>query len=189
MKKLLLLLVFTNFAFSQNIELLKQATKCDALFAKKFSEEIAKSLRIKYVFFDELISQRGKASTMVFIPENSTEEQKKSLRAHMDTSLNTNNFESTGNLSVHFSIQYDGENKDLEIKGIPIYRFENVEAKFLDLFDFWKNNVDPTADKEKISQKGISAIRKNEDGYWINFSRKSNGENWYIQNYTHRINE
>lgn len=190
MKKLLsitLLLAF-HFAFCQNVDYIKQANRCDAAFARQFSDDIASSSRIKYVYFDELKSHKG-TSTFIYVPINTTDEDKKSLKAHMVYGESQINFESEGNLCVHFSIIYEGANKDLEIKGTPMYQFEIVQNKFLDLFDFWQKNVDPLADKEQITLKGLKSIRNNALGFWFNFCRSSDGSYWYIKNYTYRINE
>jgi hypothetical protein len=190
MKNLFLLLLLSyGFTNAQNVEYLKHANNCDANFARQFSDDIASSSRIKYVFFKELKTLKENYSTFIYVPIDATEEDKKSLKAHMVYGESQTNFESEGNLCVHFSIIYEGANKDLEIKGTPKYQFEFVQNKFLDLFDFWQKNVDPLADKEKITAKGISSIRNNEKGYWYNFSRSSDGSYWYIKNYTYRINE
>lgn len=192
MKKLLLFIAIIGLSISsyaQDATKLKLANNCDANFARQFSDEIAKSFRTKYVFFDELIYLGGTKSTLIYVPENATDEQKKSLKAHMLYSERMSNFESEGNLCVNFTINKIGENKDLEITGVKKYQFEFVNGKFLDLFNFWKQNVDPVANTELISSKGISAIRKNELGFWYNFAKRPNSDIWYIKNYTYRINE
>lgn len=80
-------------------------------------------------------------------------------------------------LEFGFQIVYKGENKDLEIVGVPEYRFSYVSGKYLDLFPFWQAHINPSEDKEALTSKKATYINK--DNYTFSFS-KSN-DYWSIK--------
>jgi hypothetical protein len=79
-------------------------------------------------------------------------------------------------LYVLFRIIKKGENKDLEIKGVPEYRFESVSGRFLDLFPFWSKFINPGENMEALQAKGVTYIKRDNMTYLISKS----GENWSI---------
>lgn len=80
-------------------------------------------------------------------------------------------------LEFRFQIVYKGENKDLEIAGVPEYRFSNVSGKYLDLFPFWKSYINPEEDKELLTSKKATFIKKGD--YTFIFSKFS--DKWSIE--------
>jgi len=87
-----------------------------------------------------------------------------------------NTVDNSDRLYIHFHISMKGENKDLEIKGVPEYRFEYVSGRFLDLFTFWNKFVNPGENREALQAKGVKFIKRDNMTYLINKS----GENWSI---------
>jgi len=80
-------------------------------------------------------------------------------------------------LYIYFHIYMTGENKDLEIKGVPEYRFEYVSGRFLDLFPFWYKFINPGENMEALQAKGVKYIKRDNMTYLINNS----GEDWSIK--------
>lgn len=189
MKKLLLLaIILVGFiAQAQNIEYLNQANKSDFAFARKFSDEIAKSAKTKFVFFEAIETLSGQSGTIIYIPEDMTDVDKESLKAHIAYSKRVQLFDHEGSLCVHFDIVYDGANKDLEIPGTKKYVFNGVNGKFLDIFPFYQANIEPTATAEN-TVKGIYTVRKDAAGYWYNFTKSNTDGLWHLRNMSTRLN-
>ncbi|MCX6281496.1 MAG: hypothetical protein NTU51_06010 [Bacteroidetes bacterium] len=62
-------------------------------------------------------------------------------------------------LNVAFVKYMKGENKDLEIPGVPEYRFTSVRGRYLDLFPFWQKFINPKANMQNISEKKFDEIK------------------------------
>lgn len=182
-------LLICSFIQAQNIELLHQVDNCDLLTATKFADSIANSFRVKYERLDARESKRGNVYSIVYLPSSSMPKSKEAIKEAIEKSY-SREFECDSCLSVHFNVINEGENKDLEIKGIKKYHFTFTRGNFLDLFNFWIKYVNPNAIASEISNKGIDSQRdfKNNQ-YWYNFAASKDEGNWYIKNYTDRLSE
>lgn len=59
--------------------------------------------------------------------------------------------DSTDIINVFFRVRMKGANKAMELAGTPEYIFSKAYGKFLDLFQFWKRQINPTSDQVKVS--------------------------------------
>ncbi|MDE5525680.1 hypothetical protein [Elizabethkingia meningoseptica] len=126
-------------------------------FAQQFKK--LDSLQFKQAI-ETLVSETGKKYELL---QNDNEDK------------NVFKFENMSDKSDILYIQYytvmEGENKDLEIKGVKTWNIRTLYGKYLSLFPLWKKYVDLNADAEKIS-KAEYAIRNNysiskvKDGFW-----------------------
>lgn len=182
MKKLLfLLLLISSFAQSQNIDYLKILNKCDETFARQFSDSIANSSKTKFQFYGILKSEKRSSYTIVYIPENTSTEERKKIK-EFEPSKEHQDFEYPNCLSVHFNSFKDGENKDLEIKGVEKLKFHSVKSKYLNIFPTWKNFFDATADVEK-TLKNFSPRFENVQNK-LKFYLKKYNNDWEINNWS-----
>ncbi|MEG0927244.1 hypothetical protein [Chryseobacterium sp.] len=75
-------------------------------------------------------------------------------------------------LLIKYGTYMDGENNDLEIKGVKKWRISSIYGKYLALFQLWKKYADPKADAEVLSEKMYKSInnfsmsRYDYDGHW-----------------------
>lgn len=78
-----------------------------------------------------------------------------------------------------FYFYSEGENIDLEIKGIEKASMQSVSGKFMTLFPIWKNLVDENANAEEIVKKQNVYAPKND---FINLYKNRNYENhWALK--------
>jgi hypothetical protein len=185
-KLVVLALFILNFTNAQNVDFLKKANKCDIDFARQFSDSIAKNCKTKFVFLDKTESEWGKSVTMVYVPENTSKEDIESTKAYMSRSERIQFFECENCLCVYFRTKNEGENKDLEIAGVKKYSFFGVNGKFLDLFPFWKKNIEPMATTDKVTT-GIYSIRDNQKKIWYYFKKADSNGVWDLVNMTDRF--
>lgn len=186
-KKLAVLALFIlSFANAQNIDFLNQANKSDLNFARQFSDSIAKSCKTKFVFLDKVESSWGKSLTMVYIPENTSKEDIESIKARMSRVGKIQFFQIENGLCVQFRVVKEGENKDLEIVGVKKYMFHSVNGKFLDIFPFWKKNIEPTATTDNVS-KGVYSIRDEQKKIAYYFKRNNDDGVWDLVNLADRF--
>lgn len=79
-----------------------------------------------------------------FVPEEMTQAQYEALSSDDKNKL----------LTVRFFYWNEGENKDLELKGIKTYRLSQITGSYLQLFAFWKTYCKKDADlveSQKVS--------------------------------------
>ncbi|OBS13407.1 hypothetical protein ATE49_13260 [Elizabethkingia miricola] len=142
MKKMLFFLLVSNFFFAQ------QFKKLDSL---QFKQAI-----------ETLVSDTGKKYEP--IPESENEDK--------DVFKFVNADDKSDVLYIQYYTVMEGENKDLEIKGVKTWNIRTLYGKYLSLFPLWKKYIDPNADAEKISNKEYAIIRtkysisKIKDGFW-----------------------
>lgn len=53
-----------------------------------------------------------------------------------------------------YYVTTEGEDKNLEIKGLKKWNFRSIKGNYLTLFPIWNKFVDQSADKEKLSKSG-----------------------------------
>lgn len=190
MKNLLLLisLLFCFFIQAQNIELLRQANKCDIEFSRKFSDEITANAKTKYVYFQTKESNYLHLITYVYIKEGLSDTDKKSIEAYLSQYTGRYELQLDNALCIHFQVNEKGANPDLEIKGTKEYAFDSVKGKYLDLFPFYQKEIEPTATSEKTTTTGIYSVRKDKEGYWYNFAKSNVDGLWYLKNMSSRLN-
>lgn len=83
---------------------------------------------------------------------------------------------------AEFEWRTEGGNRDLHIKGRRYYVFLYTSAEFLDLFPFWKSEVDKEATTDKTYNENACYTDKNTTtGVWLNFYRAMSGT-WYLKN-------
>jgi len=63
-------------------------------------------------------------------------------------------------MTITFDVRNEGGNQALEIQGSDRYYLRSLIGKYLDVFPFWKEYVDPNADKIELSKKSISTTKK-----------------------------
>jgi hypothetical protein len=71
-----------------------------------------------------------------FVPEEMTNDQYDSLDVTDQDKF----------LTIRFYYWNEGENKDLEIKGVKAYKLTQINGSYLQLFTFWKNYCKQNAD-------------------------------------------
>lgn len=182
MKKLLfLLLLISSFAQSQNVDYLKTLSKCDESFARKFSDSIANNCKTKFQFYGILKSEKRSTYVIVYVPDTFTEDEKKQVK-DSENSKEYQDFEFPNCLSVHFYTFNDGENKDLEIKGVEKLRFHSVKSKYLNIFPTWKTFFDPNADAENTLK--VFSPRYENTQNKLRFYLKKYNDLWEISNWS-----
>ncbi|MNG16429.1 hypothetical protein D3C84_1003440 [compost metagenome] len=113
---------------------------------------------------------------------------KKSIEAYLSQYTGRYPLQLKDCLSVNFKVNNIGANPDLEIPGVKEYAFDSVNGKFLDLFPFYQENIEPTATTEKTTTTGVYSIRKDKEGYWYNFIKSNTDGLWYLKNMSSRLN-
>lgn len=86
--------------------------------------------------------------------------------------------DSTDVLPIGIKIYMEGKNADLEIEGTPIYYFSIAKGKFLDLFPFWKNFIEPNADETAVIKRKRSRLKKDNRTFLL--EKDNNADNWII---------
>lgn len=104
-----------------------------------------------------------------------SEEEKEKGSFYIIRYVNTE--DQTDILPVGVKVIMKGKNVDLEIEGTPIYSFAITQGKYLDLYPFWKQFIDPQADSESIEKKG--RVKINKDNCVFYFQRDN--KNWIIR--------
>jgi len=181
-KLLALALFLLSFANAQNIDFLKKANKCDVAFARQFSDEIISNAQTKYVYLKSIDSKYLNLTTLVYIKDGLNEVDKKSIEAYLSQYTGRYELQMDNCLCIHFNAKDVGANPDVEIKGVKEYTFSSVKGKFLDLFNFYQKNIEPTATTEKTTT-GIYSVRKDTDGYWYNLKKSKYGRTLVFKKY------
>lgn len=192
MKKLLLLtaLCIGFFGQAQNFKLLNQANKSDLAYTKTLADEIVSEAKTKFVYFDTAESKYLRTLSLIYIKEGLSDAQKKSVEAYIYRYKTSGRYEFTNEncMSIDFKYNDVGANPDLEIAGKREYSFDAVRGSFLDLFPFYKRNIEPSATTEKTTTTGIYSVRKDADGFWYNFKKSDIDGLWYLKNMSSRLN-
>lgn len=82
-------------------------------------------------------------------------------------------------LSFVFAIDFEGENKALEIPGVKQYRLVEIESKYLTVFPIWQAYFKPTATLEKTVDD-YKSQRLNEPDKNIRYLFQNQNERWTI---------
>ncbi|WP_407479940.1 hypothetical protein [Elizabethkingia anophelis] len=160
MKKILFLLLFSIFAFGQNVELLKKANGSDSIFTRELSEKIFEGFKIIPATKDDIFDQK-RSNVIEYTLENTNSPQKK--------------------VYVTFEWFTKGGNSDLNIKGEKYYVFKEATGAFLDMFPFWKKEVQPNANTDKTYETHPTySYINSKQKVWFNFFRTSSG--WIMRN-------
>lgn len=120
---ILFILFISSNSFSQNADLFYNVSKDSA---KLIADDLAAIAKSKYQFVS--FTENPKRGGAIFYYKDADNDDNR--------------------LSVYFRIY----NETLEISGTPRYYFYKVEAKFLDVFPFWKKYIQPDADDVKMSK-------------------------------------
>ena len=188
MKKILFLLLFSIFAFGQNVELLKKANKCDLDFAKQFADSIVLNGKTKYEYLDGAEISRSTNYNFLYVLPETTKEERAKLSAYLHNYYTNSSFECDKCLSVTFKIIREGGNSALEIPATKSYQFRTVRSKFLNLFPFWKQNVDKNASTNNTYENRPVYTYKNQDQrIWYNFLEENNY--WVLVNMSDRFDQ
>ncbi len=123
MKRILL------FAFLMLVVSVNAQTKYNSLSEEQKQEMI-----------NRIISETGKEFVL-------DEEHKKGNEVYY-TYVNRN--DSNDNLIITAISFMEGENKSSEKNGVQKWAVYKISGKYLSLFPFWKNNVDPNANEENL---------------------------------------
>jgi hypothetical protein len=84
---------------------------------------------------------------------------------------------------VNFVLYFEGENKDLEIKGVKQYRFREVTGKYLDLFSTWQRVFKTNATLETaLSDYSLLELKHRAVG--VNYWFRKNETTWTISNHS-----
>lgn len=84
-----------------------------------------------------------------FVPEEMTNEQYDALDKEAQAKL----------LTVRFYYWNEGENKNLELAGTRIYKFNQVTGSYLSLFPIWQKYIKPDADLVKTQESSSNSFR------------------------------
>lgn len=87
--------------------------------------------------------------------------------------------DATAYLSFLFAIDFEGESKALEIKGVKHYRLIELESKYLTVFPIWQNYFKATASLEK-TVNDYKSQRLNEPEKNIRYLLQNQNERWLI---------
>ncbi|RWX00933.1 hypothetical protein [Flavobacterium cerinum] len=143
MKKLLLTaLLFTTLLQAQDKAFIDGLSKMDFDQAKSFANEIVASSRTKWVpLYDK---ENDKSAAIWFVDASLSPERIDKIKSGKSVC-------ETGEcLKVAFTAFYEGENKNLEVKGTKKYKFNSVVMKYLDIFPVWQKYFQPTADVSSL---------------------------------------
>jgi hypothetical protein len=92
-----------------------------------------------------------------------------------------NSIDETETLKFNFIKRYLNSNEDLEIKGDPSYRFQEVYGKYLDLFPIWERFFKPGVPlKETIEEPKFRVINYGDS----RFRLLKDGKIWSIRNWS-----
>lgn len=105
---------------------------------------------------------------LVFGAADMTDEQYKLLDQDTKNSM----------FRIRFSYWNDGENKDLEIKGVKRFYLSEIKGKYLQLFPIWKTYVMHNAELEKC-QRDLNQFKDLSKKLAFNFYKEGN---WTIYN-------
>lgn len=174
MKKLVLLtaLLIGFLGQAQDLAYLtylnKIATETEAI---KIASDIAglqtkklRLLRVQEFTDDYLLMIR-------FVPEEMTNEQYDKLDQYAQSNF----------LTVTFRIDYIGENKELERKGVKTYKFKQIKGTYLQIFPVWKKyyrfdaELEPTLTNSKM-QKFVDFPKK------LDFYIQDDNDLWILYN-------
>lgn len=176
MKKLLLLTALIlgmicqaqDIAYLQNLKALP--TEADAL---NIANELAAQSATKLRLYKSKDTTTQKNLRLEYVPEELTD---KDIELRNYTEAQKLNF-----ITIDFVYYYQGENKDIEIKGVKYYRLSTVYAKYLNLFPYWKKHFNPTADVEKTLTDYKSQRIKDATAKIYYYIQKS-GDVWVFHN-------
>ena len=173
MKKLLLFLLLSSFAFGQNIELLKSVNNLDSIATRELSEKIFEDYTILPERPSDIKSSKIEWKiTYTLLPKTATKEE---ISEYM------NKQECKKCVGIRFDKRTRGSNPDLNIKGEIYYIFKEARGVFLGMFPFWQKEVQPEATTDKTYESTAVYTYKNKDiNIWLNFWRTDQG--WMIRN-------
>lgn len=167
MKKTLLLLLFSVFAFGQNVETLKQFNGSDSTFTKIFVSEILPN--------HQILRKTEKLGNLnfVLIPVDATEKD----RFDYDRGNHCKKC-----VSIEFKKFSKGGNSDLNILGVTYYKLDQVTGDFLSIFPYWQKNIEPSATTEKTYEKyPLYSYKNSEEKINLVFRRTDSGT-WILRN-------
>jgi hypothetical protein len=147
--------------------------KLDIDQVKSFSNDIAKNSKTKWELLNVFENEQKGYCIVSYIDGSMPTSYKEEVR-NKKTSCEKC-------LEVNFLLFFEGENKDLDIKGIKQYRFRNVSGKYLDLFPTWKNTFRPDADMEKTVDD-YSSKELVQKAIGIRYKLEKQGDIWTIAN-------
>ncbi|TWI22181.1 hypothetical protein [Sphingobacterium siyangense] len=92
-----------------------------------------------------------------------------------------NSLDETETMKFNFIKRYLNSNEDLEIKGDPSYRFQDVYGKYLDLFPIWERFFKPGVPLEAtIEEPKFQVINYGNS----RFRLLKDGKTWSIRNWS-----
>lgn len=138
----------------------------DEATARKIADELAATLPNK-VRVVETKDVNG-YFILVFGAADMTDEQYKLLDQDTKDSM----------FRIRFSYWNDGENKDLEIKGVKRFYLAKIDGKYLQLFPIWKTYIMHNAELEKC-QRDFNQFKDLSKKLAFNFYKEGN---WTIYN-------
>lgn len=165
---LLLTLLLSGFAFSQNIDELKKLNGSDSLFTKKFVADLLPN--------HQLISKEEKFGKLSFvlIPNDASENDK--------SEYDRGNHCKKCVFVEFMKLSKDG-NSDLNIKGIDYYVFQQATGNFLSMFPYWQKFVEPNATNKKTFAKHPLYTYRNLDNKLNLVFRRTDSGSWILRNH------
>lgn len=173
MKKLILLtaLLICSFTQAQDIAYLSGLNK---LSSESNCMEVAKGMAFlqpkKLRFLRAKDFPKLGYYAIRFVPEDMTDQEYDSLELGDQDKFFT----------VRFYYWMEGENKNLEIKGIKTYRLSQVSGSYLSLFPIWKKYINTEADIVK-TQESSTRTYKDIDNK-LHYLLMDKGEIWVLMN-------
>lgn len=174
MKKIItLLLALLPFVISaQDNDIISKMTKSKSIEDLRFiSDKIASQTKTKFIFFKQGERKSPSQTDIVFyyIPDNLTPDELNEFSRETKEKC----------LVILFGSMYEGENKDLEVKGQLVYFFRNVSGKYLDIYPFWTSTFYPNSTKEQILEDyKLKEYRVNKD---LKYTLSKTDDIWSIE--------
>ena len=160
MKKILFFLLLSVFGFGQNPEKL-----CNLNFdeAKAIANDIGLMTNSRVM---DIADREQFNKTLFEIVPNAFSDS--DYAKYKNGEINCE-----GCFKVHFSYIMKGENKDLEIKGVKTYKFDEYTAKFLNVLPFWQKYFRPDVNQENYNTFDNREFRINHQLYAMLYDKRN----------------
>lgn len=158
-----------------NADFIMSLEKMNLDQVKSFSDKIANSGKTKWELSNVLEDELRGYCGVVYVDQSKPKEYKDDIQKRK--------IRCDDCLVVNYLLYFDGENKDLEIKGIKQYRFNSVSGKYLDLFPTWQSVFKPNATLETtIEDYNLQELSQRTIGvsYWF----RKTATIWTISNHS-----
>ncbi|AOW08729.1 hypothetical protein [Flavobacterium gilvum] len=147
--------------------------KLDQNAVRAFADQVANSGKTKWEFVKTIEDEKKGYCSVKYIDSSIPSDLKEKIIKGIESCDKC--------LYVDFGLYFEGENKDLEIKGIKKYRFRDVSGKYLDLFPTWQKTFRPDVQLEQTlnDYNNRELVHK---AVGIRYKLEKQGEIWTLTN-------